>query len=265
MDRIELIAIDIDGTLVDHSNGSTIAEADRAAIAEAQARGIHVVLASGRGYDGAALYNRELGIRGYTIASVGAHVADAGGQIVFATHIDPAVTREILTGAARRGIHFHAYLDDRFYYLEPNEYTAQYEAQLGYAGAADPDLLAKELRAAKLLLVAEPDEILRIRSELEARYPGLAFGSSAPFFLEIIDGAANKGRALAFVAGQLGVPAGRIMAIGDSDIDISMLRFAGVGVAVKSADPALKAEADYVCTGERGEPGIAEAIRVFAS
>jgi Cof subfamily protein (haloacid dehalogenase superfamily) len=259
--RIEVIAIDIDNTLIDHSGDSEIPAETIRAVGEAAAFGAHIVLASGRGYQGTTRFAAALGIRDYTIASVGAHVMDPDGELAFAKHIEPETTAAVLKYAAERGLYFQVYLDDGFYYLEQTEYSVLYEGVLGYAGKADPLLLSRRLPAAKLLLVGKPDEMAAVRAEMEGLFDGLVFGSSAPLFIEATSRDADKGRALAFVAERLGVPRERILAIGDSDIDISMLRYAGVGAAVARADSAVKAAADYIC---KEQNGVAEAIRKFA-
>jgi hydroxymethylpyrimidine pyrophosphatase-like HAD family hydrolase len=93
----------------------------------------------------------------------------------------------------------------------------------------------------------------------------MAWGYSAtfPIYLNIVHGRADKGRALALVGEQVGVPLADAMAIGDAAPDLEMMRVAGLSVAMGNAPDEVKAQVDVVGPGNR-EDGVAWAIRAFA-
>ena len=83
-----------------------------------------------------------------------------------------------------------------------------------------------------------------------------------PRFLEIVNAQVNKGEALRFVAEHFGVKREEVMAIGDSNNDIAMVEYAGLGVAMGNASPRVKEAAD-VMTKSNQEDGVAEAIKKY--
>ena len=107
----------------------------------------------------------------------------------------------------------------------------------------------------------EEDARVRMRKTL-AEIPGILVTSSLSNNLEINATGANKGDALLQLAEYLGIKQEETMAFGDGENDITMLRTAGIGVAMGNAEPSVKAAADYV-TVTNNEAGVAAAIRKF--
>jgi len=85
---------------------------------------------------------------------------------------------------------------------------------------------------------------------------------SSPFYFEILNKEASKGAAVANLAQHLGIKQEEIMAIGDNENDLSMIEYAGLGVAMGNAVPLIK-EAANVVTATNDEHGVAEAIKKF--
>ena len=85
---------------------------------------------------------------------------------------------------------------------------------------------------------------------------------TAPFYLEIIPSAINKGQGVLDTCAALGIDPSEAIAFGDAENDIPMLRAAGIGVAMANAATAVKAAADYV-TLSNNDDGIAAALAQF--
>ena len=115
-----------------------------------------------------------------------------------------------------------------------------------------------------MLSMGEPEELAAISAELTARYDGrLYLASSKKRYLEMVDARVNKGQALDFLAGRLGILQHEVMAIGDSMNDLDMIQYAGIGVAMGNANPTVRAAADFVTLGN-SEDGVAAAVEKFA-
>ena len=241
---IKLIAIDMDGTLLlpDH----TISPAVKAAIAAARERGVNVVLTTGRPYAGVHSYLKELHMEqpgDYCITYNGALVQKAGdGSTVAQTALSYDDYRFLEQLSREVGSHFHA--------LDRNTlYTAE---------KMDP-----EIQLLKVMMIDEPaildQAIARIPAEVKEKYTVL---KSAPYFLEILDKRVNKGTGVKSLADALGIKPEEIMAIGDQENDIAMIEFAGVGVAMDNAIPAVKEAANFI-TKSNLEDGVAFAIEKY--
>jgi hypothetical protein len=265
---IELIAIDIDGTLLDPQH--QITPAVRAAIAAARDRGVHVVLATGRPFVGVRRFLDELGLRRhghYCITNNGALVQDAlDGTPIAETVLsfDDYLYCERLS--RELGVHFHA-LDHQFLYTANRDISAYtvYESNLSgiplkfrRVDEMDPSMVFP-----KVMMIDEPDvldaAIARLPAEARERYTIM---KSAPYFLEILDKRVDKGEGVRRLAGHLGLDASQVMALGDQQNDLAMIRYAGLGVAMGNALDEVKAAADHVTASNR-EDGVARAIERF--
>ncbi|MEG0251272.1 MAG: Cof-type HAD-IIB family hydrolase [Christensenellaceae bacterium] len=257
----KLLALDLDDTLLDAQK--CVSNENKQAIANAKAAGIRVILASGRAYPGITAYNEELEINDYTIACGGAQVVDADGQVVFSTYVPPIATKQVMRWASLRNIHYQVYLDDGFHYVAPNQFSEMYETRCSYYGITTPDLLSMEnILASKLLLIDSDENIEKYRTELKAMFSDLDIKKSQSNFLEVMNPEASKGTALDFIAKKLGIEQQQVIAAGDSEIDQSMIEYAGLGVAVANAVPCVLDAADYV-TSANDENGIAKVIDKF--
>ncbi|HBQ3780498.1 sugar-phosphatase [Klebsiella pneumoniae] len=265
---IKLIAIDMDGTLLlpDH----TISPAVKAAIAAARERGVNVVLTTGRPYAGVHSYLKELHMEqpgDYCITYNGALVQKAGdGSTVAQTALSYDDYRFLEQLSREVGSHFHA-LDrntlytanrDISYYTVHESYVATIPLVFCEAEKMDP-----KIQLLKVMMIDEPaildQAIARIPAEVKEKYTVL---KSAPYFLEILDKRVNKGTGVKSLADALGIKPEEIMAIGDQENDIAMIEFAGVGVAMDNAIPAVKEAANFI-TKSNLEDGVAFAIEKY--
>ena len=102
-----------------------------------------------------------------------------------------------------------------------------------------------------------------LRPRLEALgLPGVRLVESQSDYLEVLAARTGKGRALRKVVDRLGIPARRVMAVGDGENDADMLAWAGIGVAMGQGHPAAKAAADVVAPSVE-EDGLAWALEHF--
>ncbi|QWT19507.1 sugar-phosphatase [Bacillus sp. NP157] len=265
---IDLIAIDMDGTLLDSAH--TIPTRVKDAIAAARARGVRIVLATGRPFSGIELYLEELGLAGdadYCITFNGAVIQNASGSKVIAETTlgyDDYIYCEKV--ARELGVHFHVLYERSM--MTPNADISSHTVRDAYISRTpliyrSVEQVQPAWRFRKFMMVDDAAvldrAIAHLPPEMTERYTVV---KSAADFLEILHPEAGKGRALQTLAAQLGVPAERIMAIGDQENDLVMLEFAGVSVAMGNAIDSVKAVADHV-TATNNEAGVALAIEHY--
>lgn len=126
------------------------------------------------------------------------------------------------------------------------------------------EVIAKENRDMDKLqaLFADMDERLQAWKELEQQ-DGIVLVGSLGYNIEINAAGVNKGAGLVRLGEKLGIPREEIMACGDGDNDVEMLKEVGFGVAMENSEEKVKASADYI-TGTNDEEGAAKAIEIFA-
>jgi len=322
-----LFAVDVDGTLFNSAH--ELAPATEAAIRDAQAAGVHVVIATGKGpgpWSEALLPRLRLGAP--AILMQGLLVVDGatGTTVLRRTLMDQALAREMLSlgeemqaeaeqqqgsAAAAAGpvldVNVFAYgckhilcpRDDRHAALlrSYGEAPPTTPASAGYAGEGGAAGFMASLAAAgggssssgggaggggggscgvaaaeaaagfeayKVVFITDGDAAVTaaVRARVEAVVGDRArVVQSIAQAVEVLPRGASKGVALAAVAAELGVPHENIVACGDGENDLEMIRLAGLGVAVGNACALLKAAADRV-VASNDEGGAAEALRI---
>ncbi len=121
-----------------------------------------------------------------------------------------------------------------------------------------------QLRFPKLMIVDEPELLDNAISQLPADiFDRYTLVKSASHYLEILDKRVSKGNSVQHLAEQLGFSAEEVLAVGDHENDLSMLAWAGYGVAMGNAIDSVKAQAAYQ-TGSNREDGVAQAIQKWA-
>lgn len=259
-----LLALDLDGTVL-HED-LTITPAVRSGIAAAQAAGVVVTLATGRGFEPVADLARELAISAPLICFQGALIQyPQSEKVLYQAYVPPELAIEAVHFARQKSMELYLYVGHQvfteklcrnadFYRRWFGQHTSQVEDLLAVAGSQP---------VIKFLLVVDPADAQGVFVEWRVRFePGLQIVRSHAMFVEGGPPGVTKGVALAWLAHHLGIPQRQVMAIGDNDNDRPMLQWAGLGVAMGNAPFDLQAVADAVAPSIR-EDGAAFAIRHF--
>jgi hypothetical protein len=268
--RIRLVAVDIDGTLLDPQGKVT--PRVREAVAKATAAGVIIVLATGRRYRTSRAIAADLGLSTYVIAQHGTHIRrTADDELVWSAPLDEGAAREAVGIMAANGFEPRVFLDgyDRdvdFLIITPG---AQPKEMFGYTGTA--------WRVAGEVVVPEGTAIMEVASfggeaalgpayEEIKRRCGERVGvhrinpPGAPYWcLEVIGPEAGKGNALLALAKRLNVKREETAAVGDDINDVDMVVKAGVGVAMGNAIAEVKEAAEFEVAAN-SEDGLAEAL-----
>ncbi len=251
-----LAAVDLDDTLL--TSERAINGCAKESLLKAAQLGIKIVLCTGRTKKGAQRYYDELGLDTLLITTGGARIYD-GGNAVFAKNVDPGTAKKLLEYAYGNGIYANVYMDGELVYRERNGFTDMYESRYGHRGVLVPDLLEREIITPKVLFFVTAEKMAAVREAMEREFPMVSAVRSHPDFLEFSHPEVNKGAALKFVAERYGIKRDEVIAFGDTEIDIPMLKYAGLGVAVENGDAAAKEAADIVCASN-DDGGIADVI-----
>lgn len=261
---IRLLALDLDGTLM--GDDLVISASVRQAIAKAQEWGVTVTLATGRMFDFVLPFARELDIRAPLICYQGGLIqaADSDEPLYGAT-MDFALVREVLEWGAGRGLHVVLYADDDAFLDERRHSEAFYRQMLGerLVWVEDLRFVLRKHRPVKFIIFVDPQDAKRVEAELRREFEGrLELTRSHALIVEGNPLGVSKGDALRRLAAHLGIQQAQVMAVGDQDNDLSMIAWAGVGVAMGNASAAARAAADWVAP-PFGEDGAVVAIERF--
>lgn len=258
-----LIATDIDGTLLGPSLDPS--PRVRAALAAAQRAGHHVTLATGRAHAATVDLALDLDIVEPLICHQGA-VIQRGEEIIAHVPLSLALSRELVAFAESRDLHANCYIGDRLLITRERAEMARYVALVPMLQAEIVPTLPESASEpfTKIVLVLRDEETAtRVLGEAEARWGSVAqVVRSHSHYVELTNPAVSKGNAVMRLAGRLGVPRERVLAVGDNFNDLSMILAAGVGVAMGDAEEAIRAAADWVAP-PLAEDGLAAAIERF--
>ncbi|GAF15211.1 promiscuous sugar phosphatase YidA, haloacid dehalogenase-like phosphatase family [Bacillus sp. JCM 19046] len=264
----KLIAIDMDGTLLNDQHEVT--EGVKVALKEAKAAGAKIVLCTGRPLGGVTRYLIDLELDGeddYVIAYNGAVVQNnATKESIVSLTLSYQDLLDLTSLAESLATPMHFFDTERLYTTNQDisPYTI-YESFVTQVPLSYRKLeeVEKEIALPKIMFIDEPDRLAKtinaIPADVKEKYEMV---QSAPFFLEILHPEASKGNAVKHLAEKLGINRDQVMCIGDNGNDLSMIKFAGCGIAMANAIPELKASAD-VETKSNNEDGVAHAIRTY--
>ncbi len=273
---VRLIALDIDGTLLD--SRWQLSEANRAAIAEATRRGIEVALVTGRRYDFAMPVARELDSPLTMIVNNGALIRSKEGR-THLRHLLPRSTAQQVLELTRPWREGAAVIFDRplenqlmLEVLDPDDsmrytYYSRIKEFIGLANPLESCLTEDPIQvmfSGKVDAMRNAEAALRAAPFVEEFALAATCYESKDFaMIDVINPVCSKGSSLAEWAAVRGFTREEVMAVGDNHNDLEMLSFAGIPVVMGNGVAALKAYGWHE-TGTNDENGVALAIEQFA-
>lgn len=269
MNDIRLIASDVDGTML--PRGGAISEGLRTAIARCRARGIPFIISSGRWIGAMGDVIRQAGTQGMPmIIANGAAIIGADGAPMREWPLRDEDTRRVYDILRRFDVQINGYKRDALFCLNTAALKRRSSMISSYIGGAGHRLVMDDqatfereaLRDAyKLEALSEnPEIIAEVQAALHGT--GLSVTHSSARNVEIMAAGVNKGSALRWLAGALGVPMACCMAFGDNMNDLDMLTAAGWPVAMGNGDDALKRAARIVAPADTDD-GVAKTIQSY--
>lgn len=265
-----VIALDLDGTLL--NSEKQITDTNRRALEKAHEAGFAIVPTTGRFYGGMPRQIRDLPFLRYAITINGAMVEDlATGEVIYRAEIPLARALAICEAMDGEAVLYDCYRGNEAFMsahhkarIDEMLHNPHYKELIHRLRKPVEDLKAfirGEGCDVQKIQLFMPDAALRRRlmEQLPLMFEGLAVSSSISENIEINDARAHKGAALLALAAHLGLRREDTYAFGDGLNDLSMLREAGLGIAMANAEPEAKAAADLI-TRSCDEDGVAYAI-----
>jgi hypothetical protein len=263
---IRLIALDLDGTLVDDT--LQLRERTVLAIRGALARGVSVSIVTGRMTTSALRFARQLGLTdpivGYQGALVRAIPPDGSarlGKLLLHRPLPADATRAAIEYSRSIGLSPHVNHLERFIIQADDPGADDYSAFLGGRAVLTDDLLGWVRHpVSKVISVAQTVVADGVLDAARTRFAGRAEVTiSHPRFLEFLRPGVSKGVAVAWLARRAGVPLSAVLAVGDQFNDLEMIAEVGHGSAMPHAPAAVLAAARYVAP-PLAEEGAAQLI-----
>lgn len=275
MDTVRLIAVDLDGTLLDSQ--SRVSPANQQALADAHKIGAQIVVVTGRRFHSAKPFVTQIPCPVTVISSNGARIATCEGEVVYRNFLPVPVARRVLEVAHEYGPYTVAIFDIAGCGQVVMNHNAVLEGPLGWYLKSAPECLAQvsDLIGAvdsgpiQIMFGGPPARIEPLEPVLRAspaassvhltwtKYP-----ARQTSLLDVMNKGCSKGGALAVWAERCGVQRHEIMAVGDNFNDVEMLEFAGRPVLMANHTPGF-ARREWEVTRSNDEDGLALAIEKF--
>lgn len=267
----KMIAIDMDGTLL--NSEKKVTERTKEVLIAAQESGKMIIITTGRIFTSARLYSQYIGLKTPIIACNGAIIKGVDDEEIFKTHpVDDEIIVDAIEICNKIDIPYHFYTEDKiystknlglyeFYHQEENKIDGSYNVpfydiiDISSISNIKEEILKFNIwdrDVGKIQLTL--DKIKQIKRAFVT--------SSSPYNIEITSIAATKGNALRDLGEFYGIKREEIISIGDSYNDISMIDYAGLGVAMGNSHADIKERADYI-TLSNDQDGIVDVFERF--
>ncbi|MEG0774489.1 Cof-type HAD-IIB family hydrolase [Clostridium sp.] len=270
--KYKLVCLDMDGTLL--NSEKKISEKNLLAIKRAHELGVKVAICTGRIFTSAYYYGNLIGVEAPIIASNGAYIREKDrNEVIYKAILGYENCKDILSIFEKYDIIPHFFTSDTIfaeklayfsqYYSEANKKMPK-ENQVEIKITTEWEKIFKENELEIIKAVAADEDlnkILRAKEEIK-KLGTLEVVSSSQNNFEVMSKEASKGRGVEILSDFYGLHPDEIICIGDNENDISMIQFAGLGVAMGNSDKSVKEIANYI-TSSNDEDGVARVIEEF--
>jgi len=261
------LALDLDGTLMD--SNKRLSEVNKKAIMKAVDKGTAIILASGRPMFGVEPVAKMLELKekgGYILACNGGNILDCRtGKLIVSKLIPGECIEDICRIARENMVQPLTYFEDKILAESDND---EYVVREAFCNSAEikvvEDLVSfVDYPVAKLLVVGEHTKLLPVQEELASLHGDvLDTFFSEEYFLEVVPKNVAKGTALSALMDILGLRREELIACGDAMNDVSMIKYAGLGVVMANAYENIKQYGDYIAPSN-DDNGVAAVIEKF--
>ncbi len=259
----KLLLIDLDETLL-CKDGNTICDENITAIKNAAAAGKYISICSGRSNMSIDKFNKKLGISGFTIGYNGG-IIYKDGEVLICHYLEKQLVLDIIDFCRSNKVEVQLYQDEKFWIDKETFFTKQY-CKRSMLSPEIVDDLKNHVgdRVNKLIILATHRKL----KKLEKLMPDSIKEKCCTFFsheylYEFNPLNVTKGTAVKELANYLDIPIEQVIAIGDHENDIPMIKAAGLGVAVKNAIKPMLECADYITENDNNHGAVAEVINKF--
>lgn len=272
MVKYKMLVTDMDYTLL--NKDKDVSERNKKALKAAMDKGVHVVVATGRIYTSALYYARLLGISTPIIASNGAIIREEQtDDTMYQSLLPETAIKEMIRLTREIGLYCHFFSKDTIYterlvnvssrYTEWNKFLAEKDQVKIRLLDRFEDMTEYQKNEIFKAVVVDNDnsKLQYIRSEV-LKTGIVTVSQSLSDNIEVMNKEVSKGNAVAKLAEIYDIKPAEIITLGDNENDISMIEYAGLGVAMGNAVQLLKDRADYI-TADYMDDGVAQVIEKF--
>lgn len=264
----KLLALDLDGTLTNSKKQITPHTLETLIRAQ-QEKGLKIILATGRPTYGVAPLANALQLDkfgGFILAYNGGEIINwRTHEIMYKNLLDHDVLPYLYECAKKNDFAIVTYENEYVLTEKPDDEYVLKEALLNVMKIKKVDNFLEAVRhpIAKCLIVGEPTRLAILEKEMQEHLKDrMGVFRSEPYFLELVPKGIDKARSLSVLLEELELKREELMAAGDGFNDLSMVRFAGMGVAMANAQDVVKENADFI-TLSNDEDGVAYAVEKF--
>lgn len=265
--KYKLLVLDLDGTLT--NTRKEVTEYTRTTLIRAQEQGLKIVLASGRPTYGIAPLANLLQLdrfEGYVLSYNGGEIIDwKTGELLYKNLLDPEVLPYLYQCACDNDFAIVTYDGEYVLTERPDDEYVLKEALLNVMKIKKVENFLKAVQhpIAKCLIVGEPTRLATLEKSMYEHLHGrMGVFRSEPYFLELVPKGIDKAQSLAVLLNEIGMTKEEMIAVGDGFNDLSMIKYAGMGVAMSNAQPIVKENADFI-TLSNEEDGVAHVVEKF--
>lgn len=263
----EMLVLDIDGTLT--NSEKKITDVTKRAILDTIKRGHSIILASGRPTAGIMKVAKEIKLDeygGYILSFNGAKVINARTlDVIFQNTIPSDLIPEIYNAALAEGVGIISYDDTHIIAGTPIDKYIEKEGKINGLPIKQVDDFVEyiDYPINKCLMTGEPDYLAEVELRMKEKFGDrLSIYRSEPFFLEIMPQNIDKAASLAKLLDHLGMSKEQMISCGDGFNDLTMIEYAGLGVAMGNAQYVVRKASDFI-TLTNDEDGVAHVIDKF--
>lgn len=274
--KYKMVCIDMDGTLL--GKRKKISQINKDVLKKAHDMGVEIVVTTGRLYNNAAYFSQLLGVDSPVIAANGAIVIDQKtNDIIYEDAIPKRDCLAILDILNKYNVPFHFHTTDTIYcnnwlsktgtqlYMTKQVYYEHLHIEYNTVKSEtlwEKIFAEQDGRIAKCIAFSpNKNKISKVKEELSNLENVVVFGSG-DHSIEINFKGVSKGHAVKVLIDRYGIKPEELICIGDNENDISMIEFAGLGIAMGNAIEEVKKVAQYVTDTNKND-GVAKAIKKF--
>ena len=265
--KYKLLVLDLDGTLT--NSKKEITRHTKETLIKAQEAGLKVVLASGRPTYGVAPLANELELQkyeGYILAYNGGEIIDwKTRELMYEKQLDSDLLPYLYRCAKENDFAIVTYENEYVLTEKPDDEYVLKEALLNVMKIKKVDNFLEAVKhpITKCLIVGEPSRLALLEKEMyEKLKDRMGVFRSEPYFLELVPKGIDKAQSLSVLLEEIGMTKNEMIAIGDGFNDLSMIQYAGLGIAMENAQDVVKQAADFI-TLSNEEDGVAYAVEKF--
>ncbi len=262
----KILVLDIDGTLT--NSKKEITKPTKEAIDRIRKKGHIIVIASGRPTAGIVKVANELEMDkygGYVLSFNGARITNwKTKEVIYQNSLDKDIIDGLYDYAKDNDLGLVTYEDHNVVTSTRHDEYMELEAKICNIPIKDVENFSKYVTfdANKCLLTASVDIAPTHEEKIASIFPKATVCRSEPFFIEVMPHGVDKAASLDKLVNKLGMKRSDTICCGDGFNDISMIKYAGIGVAMENAQEEVKNNADFI-TKSNDEDGIVHVINKY--